>query len=94
MTKKMERRQQDSRQLGRSEQRNAKMLGEFEDFESCVKQTVKIVARTIFCVNCNKEIATFFCPCGAFLCTLDFTSHKCLNTLRQSYNEDAIKALR
>ncbi len=59
-----------------------------------VKQTIKVIGRTIFCARCDEEVATYYCPCGVFLCTIDFVSHNCTNTLKETYYKDLIQALR
>lgn len=59
-----------------------------------VKQTIKVVSRTIFCIRCHDEVAAYYCPCGAFLCTIDFISHNCTNTLKEMYHKDLTEALR
>jgi hypothetical protein len=59
-----------------------------------VMQTVKVVSRTIYCIRCNEEMASYYCPCGAFMCTLDFISHNCTNTLKEMYHRELVNALR
>ncbi|MGI0081093.1 MAG: hypothetical protein ACRECH_15900, partial [Nitrososphaerales archaeon] len=43
----------------------------FEEMEPKVRQQVKIIGRTIFCFRCegSKEMASYYCACGSFLCT-------------------------
>ena len=57
-------------------------------------QVLHIVGHGVCCRNCMKEIAAFYCPCGAFLCSFDMLSHKCLITLRQTFSDELTKALR
>ena len=59
-----------------------------------VKQTIKVISRTVFCIRCNEEVAAYYSPCGAFLCTIDFISHNCTNTLKETYYKDLIQSLR
>ena len=65
-----------------------------EIYRPRVKQTIKVVSRTVFCVRCNEEVAAYYCPCGVFLCTIDFVSHNCTNTLKEMYYKDLVQALR
>jgi hypothetical protein len=67
---------------------------DMEDFEAKPVQTLRIVGHTVNCKNCSKELAMFYCPCGAFLCAFDMISHKCLVTLRQNISDELKRALR
>ncbi len=67
---------------------------ESEDYESRPSQSVKILGHSIPCKNCAKELASFYCPCGCFLCVFDMATHKCLITLRGTYSPDLVKGLR
>jgi hypothetical protein len=70
-------------------------LGDAEsDFEARPTQSLRVIGHTICCRNCLKELASFYCPCGSFLCAFDMVSHKCLITLRESFSDDLKKALR
>jgi hypothetical protein len=66
----------------------------FDDADRKSVQVVHIVGHTVCCRNCMKEIAAFYCPCGAFLCAFDMVAHKCLITLRQTFSKELTKALR
>lgn len=67
----------------------------FEDMEPKVRQQIKIVGRTIFCFRCegSKEIASYYCACGSFLCTLHLAEHNCLVSASLQYNEELLQAL-
>ena len=67
---------------------------ELDDSDRKPVQIVHIVGHTVCCRNCMKEIASFYCPCGAFLCAFDMVAHKCLITLRQTFSQELTKALR
>jgi hypothetical protein len=67
---------------------------EFADYESKPRQSVKILGHTVPCKSCMEEIASFYCPCGIFLCAFHMIGHKCLITLRGMYSGDLISGLR
>ena len=69
-------------------------IDEFDDIEAKPTQMLRIIGHTVCCKNCMKELAAFYCPCGSFLCAFDMAVHKCLITLKQSYSDDLLKALR
>ena len=66
-----------------------------EQMEHKTRQQIKIVGRTIFCFRCDgsKEIASFYCACGSFLCTLHLAEHSCLVSASMQYNEELLDAL-
>ncbi|HKW05300.1 MAG TPA: hypothetical protein VJN71_08385 [Nitrososphaerales archaeon] len=66
-----------------------------EEMEPKVRQQIKIVGRTIFCFRCDgsKEMASFYCSCGSFLCALHLTEHSCLVSSSMQYNEELLSAL-
>ena len=66
----------------------------FDDFERRPSQRLMVLGNTVSCENCKKELASFYCPCGSFLCAFDVIAHKCHLTLRRTYAEDLLKALR
>ncbi|MCL5067478.1 MAG: hypothetical protein M1368_03890, partial [Thaumarchaeota archaeon] len=43
-----------------------------DEMEPKIRQQIRIVGRTIFCFRCegSKEMASFYCACGSFLCTI------------------------
>ncbi|MGI0081159.1 MAG: hypothetical protein ACRECH_16235 [Nitrososphaerales archaeon] len=45
-----------------------------------VRQSLKVVGRAACCFRCEggKEIASYYCVCGSFLCALYVLGHKCL----------------
>lgn len=67
----------------------------FEDMEPKVRQQIRIVGRTIFCFRCegSKEIASYYCACGSFLCTLHLAEHTCLVSASLQYNDELLQAL-
>lgn len=65
-----------------------------DNYRPRVMQTIKVVSRTIYCARCNEEMASYYCPCGVFMCTLDFISHNCTNTLKEMYHRELVNALR
>jgi hypothetical protein len=69
-------------------------LNDLDGIEAKPVQTLRIIGHAVYCGNCSKELATFYCPCGLFLCAFDMAGHKCLLTLRQRYNDDLKRALR
>jgi hypothetical protein len=64
-----------------------------------VKQTVKVLARTIFCSKCvaeqasSREKASFYCPCGSFLCVYHMIGHKCVVTSSLEFDKDLLASL-
>jgi hypothetical protein len=68
---------------------------QLELMEHKTRQQIKIVGRTIFCFRCDgsKEIASFYCACGSFLCTLHLAEHSCLVSASMQYNEELLDAL-
>ncbi len=64
-----------------------------------VRQTVKVLARTIYCSKClsdepsTKETASFYCPCGVFLCTYHIIGHKCLVTSSLEFDKELVASL-
>ncbi len=66
-----------------------------DQMEHKTRQQVKIVGRTVFCFRCegSKEIASFYCACGSFLCTLHLAEHSCLVSASMEYNEELLEAL-
>lgn len=67
----------------------------FGELEPKVRQTIRIVGRTIFCFRCegSKEMASFYCACGSFLCTLHLAEHSCLVSSSMQYNEELMQAM-
>jgi hypothetical protein len=67
----------------------------FEEMEPKVRQHIRIVGRTIFCFRCDgsKEMASYYCACGSFLCTLHLAEHSCLVSASMQYNQELIHAL-
>jgi hypothetical protein len=67
----------------------------FNEMEPKVRQQVKIVGRTLFCFRCegSKEMASYYCACGSFLCTLHLAEHSCLVSASMQYNEELMSAL-
>jgi hypothetical protein len=64
-----------------------------------VRQSVKVLARTIYCLKClseqpsTKETASFYCPCGSFICTYHAIGHKCLVTSSMEYDKELLASL-
>ncbi|MGI0079704.1 MAG: hypothetical protein ACRECH_08770 [Nitrososphaerales archaeon] len=64
-----------------------------------VRQNLKVVGRTVFCYRCSsenknsKEIASFYCPCGSFLCAGHLLEHVCLISTCLEYTEDLLASL-
>lgn len=67
----------------------------FEELEPRVRQHIRIVGRTIFCFRCegSKEMASYYCACGSFLCTLHLAEHSCLVSSSMQYNEELMQAM-
>ena len=67
----------------------------FEELEPKVRQQIRVVGRTMFCFRCegSKEIASYYCPCGSFLCTIHLAEHSCLVSSSMQYNEELRQAL-
>jgi hypothetical protein len=67
----------------------------FQEMEPKTRQQIKIVGRTLFCFRCEgeKEMASFYCACGSFLCTLHLAEHSCLVSASMQYNEELLVAL-
>jgi late competence protein required for DNA uptake (superfamily II DNA/RNA helicase) len=68
-----------------------------EDFEpKDMRQQIKIVGRTISCHRCqdSKEMASFYCACGSFLCAFHVGGHKCLVTASMQYGREVLAGLR
>lgn len=67
----------------------------FEDLEPKVRQQVRIVGRTMFCFRCegSKEVASYYCPCGSFLCAIHLAQHSCLVSSSMQYNDELKSAL-
>jgi hypothetical protein len=72
-----------------------------DDFEPLknVRQSIKVLARTIYCSKClstdpsSKETASFYCPCGTFVCTYHIITHKCLVTSSMEYDRELLSSL-
>ncbi len=60
------------------------------------KQLVKIVGRTVFCFRCNgsREMASYYCTCGSFLCALHLAGHTCLVSSEMEYHQEVLESLR
>ncbi len=64
-----------------------------------VRQNIRVLARTIYCSKClsadpsSKETASFYCPCGSFLCTYHIIGHKCLVTSSMEYDKELLASL-
>jgi hypothetical protein len=77
---------------------NEEELSELEPLRK-VRQSVKILARTIYCSKClaadqlSKEKAAFYCPCGTFICTYHMIDHRCLVTASINYDEALLASL-
>jgi hypothetical protein len=67
----------------------------FDDMEPKVRQSIRTVGRTVFCFKCegSKELASYYCACGSFLCALHLAEHSCLVSASLQYNEELIAAL-
>ncbi len=67
----------------------------FRELEPKVRQQIRVVGRTIFCLRCedSKEIASYYCACGAFMCTLHLAQHSCLVSSSMQYNEELRQAM-
>ena len=67
----------------------------FEEMEPKVRQRIKVVGRTLFCVRCegSKELAGYYCACGSFLCTIHLAEHSCLVSASFQYNDELLQAL-
>ena len=67
----------------------------FEELEPRVRQQIRVVGRSMFCFRCegSKELASYYCACGSFLCTLHLAEHSCLVTSSLQYNEEIKQAL-
>jgi hypothetical protein len=67
----------------------------FRQMEPKTRQQIKIVGRTLFCFRCDgsKEMASYYCACGSFLCTLHLAEHSCLVSASMQYNEELLEAL-
>jgi hypothetical protein len=67
----------------------------FDEMEPRIRQAIRIVGRSIFCFKCegSKELASYYCACGSFLCTLHLVEHSCLVSASMQYNEEIIAAL-
>jgi hypothetical protein len=67
----------------------------FQEMEPKTRQQIKIVGRTLFCFRCEgeKEMASFYCACGSFLCALHLAEHSCLVSASMQYNEELLVAL-
>ncbi len=72
-----------------------KLSNIFDEMEPKVRQQVKIVGRTLFCFRCDgsKEMASYYCACGSFLCTIHLAEHSCLVSASMQYNEELMGAL-
>jgi hypothetical protein len=68
---------------------------ELVELETKVRQQVKVVGRTLFCFRCDgsKEIASYYCACGSFLCSFHLAEHSCLVSASMEYNEELLHAL-
>jgi hypothetical protein len=67
----------------------------FDDMEPKIRQGIRIVGRSIFCFKCegSKELASYYCACGSFLCALHLAEHSCLVSASLQYNDEIIAAL-
>src|SRR5579862_200502 len=52
-------------------------------------QTIKVLGSLAFCSKCD-DIASFFCSCGSFFCTLDLIGHNCMISLKKTYSKDLL----
>jgi hypothetical protein len=84
-----------ARQSANSADINHEKLDLFEEMEPKIRQRIKIVGRTIFCFKCegSKELASYYCGCGSFMCTLHLAEHSCLVSSSMQYNEELLQAL-
>lgn len=72
-----------------------------EDLEPLqkVRQSIKVLARTIYCAKClsadqyTKETASFYCPCGTFLCVYHAIGHRCLVTSSIEFDKELLASL-
>jgi hypothetical protein len=89
------RKQDDSNGQSKSVVEAAKPSELFDDMEHPARQQLKVVGRTVFCFRCegSKEMASFYCACGSFLCTLHLAEHSCLVSASMQYNEELLAAL-
>ncbi len=64
-----------------------------------VRQNLKVVGRTVYCYTCSREdknsreIASFYCPCGAFICVNHMLEHTCLLSSSLEYTDDLLASL-
>jgi hypothetical protein len=73
---------------------------ETEPSSKKVRQTLKVIGRTMVCFVCfaqeptpKSEEATFYCACGSLLCTFHMISHKCLVISRMEFDKELIESL-
>jgi hypothetical protein len=86
------------KQSGQADSRDAvqeKAVDLFEELEPKIRQRIKVVGRTIFCFRCegSKELASYYCGCGSFMCTLHLAEHSCLVSSSMQYNQELLQAL-
>ena len=67
----------------------------FMEMEPKIRQQIRIVGRSIFCFKCegSKELASYYCACGSFLCALHLAMHTCLVSSSLQYNEELLQSL-
>jgi hypothetical protein len=67
----------------------------FQEMEPKIRKQIRIVGRTIFCFRCDgsKEMASYYCACGSFLCALHIAMHSCLVSASMQYNDELLQAL-
>jgi hypothetical protein len=67
----------------------------FLEMEPKIRQQIRIVGRSIFCFKCegSKELASYYCACGSFLCALHLAMHTCLVSSSMQYNEELLQSL-
>ncbi|MDG6908561.1 MAG: hypothetical protein JRN20_22565, partial [Nitrososphaerota archaeon] len=67
----------------------------FDEMEPKIRQQIRIVGRTIFCFRCegSKEMASYYCACGSFLCIMHLAEHSCLVSASMQYNDELLQAL-
>ncbi len=64
-----------------------------------VRQSLKVVGRTVYCYACSREdknsreIASFYCPCGSFVCVNHLLEHTCLLSSSLEYTDDLLASL-
>ncbi len=60
-----------------------------------IRQQIRIIGRTIFCFKCegSKELASYYCACGSFLCALHLAMHTCLVSASMQYNDELLQTL-